>query len=136
MAELLTHVYDYTLLQIKHCERCQRLKPLMRASTNELHPIPVNPQVWSLVGMDLIGPLKKTTRGNRYILTMTCYFSKWVEAFALPDKSALTVAHAVYTAYCRHGAPDNIITDQGREFVNEVRSGVIKHSSTCRHCFL
>ena len=59
-----------------------------------------------------------------------------MEAFALPDKLALTVAHAVYTAYCRHGAPDNIITDQGREFVNEVSSGVIKHSSTCRYCFL
>ena len=54
----------------------------MKASTNELHPIAVKPQVWNLVGMDLIGPLKKTSRGNRYILTMTCYFSKWVEAFS------------------------------------------------------
>ena len=70
--------------------------------------------------MDLIGPLKKTSTGNRFILTMTCYFSKWVEAFALPDKSAHSVAQAVYTSYCRHRAPDNIITDQGREFINEV----------------
>ena len=92
----------------------------MRASTNELHPIAVKPQVLNLVGMDLIGPLKKTSRGNRYILTMTCYFSKWVEAFALPDKSARSVAQAVYTSYCRHGALNNIITDQGREFINEV----------------
>ena len=70
--------------------------------------------------MDLIGPLKKTSRGNRFVLTMTCYLSKWVEAFALPDKSAHFVARAVYTSYCRHGAPDNIITDQGRGFINEV----------------
>ena len=59
VAELLTHVYDYTLLQIKHCERCQRLKSLMRASTNEQYPIPVKPQVWNLVGMDLIGPFEE-----------------------------------------------------------------------------
>ena len=88
------------LIQIKHCERCQQLKPLMRASTNELHPIPVKPQVWSLVGIDLIGPLKKTSRGKRFILTMTCYFSKWVEAFALPDKSARSVAHILLLPWC------------------------------------
>ena len=31
--------------------------------------------------MDLIDPLKKTTRGNRYIL-MTCYF-RWAKLFIL-----------------------------------------------------
>ena len=70
--------------------------------------------------MDLIGPFKKTTQWNQYILTMTCYFTKWVEAFAIPDKTAYSVATAIYTAYCRHGAPSSIITDQGKEFVNEV----------------
>ena len=29
--------------------------------------------------MDLVGPLKKTRKENKFILTMTCYFSKWVE---------------------------------------------------------
>ena len=70
--------------------------------------------------MDLIGPLKITPRKNKFILTMTCYFSKWVEAFPLPDKSANGVAQGIYTAYCRHGAPNDIITDQGKEFVNQV----------------
>ena len=60
------------------------------------------------------------SRGHQYVLTMTCYFSKWVEAFALPDKSALSVSKALFAAYCRHGAPNDIITDQGREFVNQV----------------
>lgn len=72
--------------------------------------------------MDLIGPLKVTPRKNQYVLTMTCYFSKWVEAFPLPDKSAASVAGAIYAAYCRHGSPNDIITDQGREFVNKVRN--------------
>ena len=78
--------------------------------------------------MDLIGPLKRTRKGNQYILKMTCCFSKWVEAFALRDKLAHSVAHAVYTSYCRHGAPSNIITDQGREFINAVSS---IHSLCC-----
>ena len=73
--------------------------------------------------MDLIGLLKVTTRRNQFILTMTCYFSKWVEAFSLPDKPADSIARGVYAAYCRHGAPNDIITDQGRKFVNKVTIG-------------
>ena len=65
-------------------------------------------------------PLTMTSQGNQYILTMTCYFSKWVEAFPISDKTAVTVARALYIAYCRHGVPNDIITDQGREFVNQV----------------
>ena len=112
--------YNVTEFQIKCCDRCQRQQPLLKSQVPELHPIPVDAAVWCLVGMDLIGPLKKTSRGNQYVLTMTCYFSKWVEACAIPDKTAVSVASAIYSAYCRHGAPNNIITDQGREFVNEV----------------
>ena len=89
----------------------------------ELHPIPVPASVWSLVGMDLICPLEVTTRRNQFILMMTFYFSKWVEAFALPNKSADSVPRGIYTVYCRHGAPNDIITDQGREFVNKVTIG-------------
>lgn len=116
-------------LQIKSCDRCQRIQPVLKSQGSELHPISVSPRVWNLVGMDLIGPFKVTPRNNKYVLTMTCYFSKWVEAFPLPDKSATCVAHAIYAAYCRHGAPSDIITDQGREFVNKVcihmRKGLI-----------
>ena len=93
---------------------------MLQSQAPELHPIPVNADVWSLVGMDLIGPFQVTSQGNQYILTLTCHFSKWVEAFAIPDKSASSVALGIYKAYCRHGAPNNIITDQGREFVNQV----------------
>lgn len=70
--------------------------------------------------MDLIGPLKVTPRKNQFILTMTCYFSKWIEAFPLIDKSAKSVAQGIFAAYCRHGAPKDIITDQGKEFINQV----------------
>ena len=75
---------------------------ILKSQVPELHPIPVDAAVWSLVGMDLIGPFKKTMQGNQYVLTMTCYFSKWVEAFAIPDKTAYSVATAIYMAYCRH----------------------------------
>ena len=42
--------------------------------------------VWDTVGVDLIDPLPETPRGNKYIITVSCYFSKWLEATDLPDK--------------------------------------------------
>ena len=37
-------------------------------------------------------PLPKTAAGNRYIVTLMDYFSKWPEAESLKDKSAHGVA--------------------------------------------
>lgn len=76
--------------------------------------------VWELVGIDLTGPLPKTSSGCQYILTATDYFSKWVEAYPLNTKSAAEVAEKLCKIIYRHGCPARILSDQGREFVNEV----------------
>lgn len=85
-----------------------------------LHPVKVVPKVWYLVGSDLLEAPTTSQDGNRYLLTQTDYFTKYVEATPLPHKSADEVAKGLYSTYCRHGAPVHIISDQGREFVNQV----------------
>uniref|UniRef100_A0A8C6KZN4 Integrase catalytic domain-containing protein n=1 Tax=Nothobranchius furzeri TaxID=105023 RepID=A0A8C6KZN4_NOTFU len=59
--------------------------------------------LWELIGMDLTGPLPKTSSGFQYILTATDYFSKWVEAFPLKTKSASEVAEHLCSIIYRHG---------------------------------
>ena len=49
------------------------------------------------LGMDMIGPLPETPRGNKYIVTLTDYFSKWAEAAPLPSKHAEGVARLIYS---------------------------------------
>ena len=49
-----------------------------------------------MVGMDLIRSFKQTPEGWQYVLTMTDYFSKYVEAVPIVDKSALSVAKTIY----------------------------------------
>ena len=44
------------------------------------------------VGFDLNCPLRMTKAGNRYIVTLVDYFSKWPEAAPLNTKSAAGVA--------------------------------------------
>ena len=107
-------------MQIKMYERCQRNAPQLKTAAMELHPITVTPQVWHLVGMDLIGLFKPSALGYKFVLTVTDYFSKYVEAIPIPDKSADSVAKRIYKIYCRQGAPVHIITDQSKEFVIQV----------------
>jgi len=67
--------------------------------------------------LDILGPLPRTDSGSRYILLITDYFSKWVEAVALPDIEAVTVARAFIDHFVtRFGVPAQVHTDQGRQF--------------------
>jgi hypothetical protein len=47
------------------------------------------------VSIDLIDPLLKTRRGNQHILVLTDHFSKWAEAYPIPNQTAITFATSV-----------------------------------------
>jgi len=55
--------------------------------------------------IDITGPHPRTPRGSKYILTFVDAFSKWAEAFAIPNKEAKTVARVVEQVFCRFGTP-------------------------------
>ena len=74
----------------------------------------VKDEVWDRIGKDLIGPLDETSRGNRYIMTCTDYFSKWPAATALKTKDADRVAAFLYQLMTRHGVANIVMSDQGR----------------------
>ncbi|XP_030840557.1 uncharacterized protein LOC100889000 isoform X3 [Strongylocentrotus purpuratus] len=116
---------------IKCCVPCQKAAPSIKHK-QPLHPIPVT-GVWDQIGVDLIGPLKETGRGHKYIVTLTDYFSKWAEAAPIPNKEAKTIAQFLHQVMLRFGFVDRLITDQGREFNNELVTSLLKFSGT-RHC--
>ncbi|MGH0121890.1 UNVERIFIED_CONTAM: hypothetical protein FKN15_067186 [Acipenser sinensis] len=73
------------------------------------------------IAMDLMGPLNETDRYNRYILVVQDYFTKWVEAYPLPDDKAVTVADTLTSEWvCRYGAPYTLHSDQGSNFESDV----------------
>ena len=94
---MIVFVLSAHFIQIGSCENCQKNKHKLCKESGVLHPIPVAPQLWKQVGIDLIGPMPVTARGNKYIITLTDYFSKWAEAAPLLDKTALGIAKFVYT---------------------------------------
>nr|XP_055054586.1 uncharacterized protein LOC129439799 [Misgurnus anguillicaudatus] len=76
--------------------------------------------------MDLMGPFPVTPQGNNYVLTMTDLFTKWVIAEPLKRKTAAEVAAVVLDKLFEFGVVERIITDQGREFVNQLNEDMFK----------
>ena len=73
------------------------------------------------VALDILGPLPESDRGNKYILVIGDYFSKWMEAFAIPNQEATTVARVLVDEFvARFGIPRQIHSDQGRNFESKV----------------
>ncbi|XP_078799615.1 uncharacterized protein LOC144990300 [Oryzias latipes] len=77
------------------------------------------------IAVDVMGPLNETDRHNRYILVVQDYFSKWVEAYPVPNEQATTVAEKIVSEWvCRYGAPYELHSDQGANFESAVFQGM------------
>ena len=77
--------------------------------------------------MDILGPLPLTPRGNKFVLVVTDYFTKWTESYAIPNQEATTVAEKLVSEFvCRFGVPREIHSDQGTNFESKVMTEVCK----------
>ena len=69
------------------------------------------------IAIDILSGFPTSDHGNTCIMVVGEYFSRWIEAFALPDHQAERVAEIlVDEVFRRYGVPDVIHTDQGPEF--------------------
>ena len=84
---------------MRTCDQCQRNNAKLHKHHEPLHPIKVKGEAWHQVGMDLIGPLQETSCGNKYIMTVTDYYTKWAEAAPLKDKTAISVANNLFSVF-------------------------------------
>ena len=69
------------------------------------------------IAIDIAGEFPVTKRGNKYILVIQDYYTKWVECFAMHNTESATVAKLlVNEVVSRFGVPNKIHSDQGRQF--------------------
>ncbi len=70
---------------------------------------------------DILGPLPESDAGNRYILVVGDYFTRWVEAYTIPNQEATTVARKLTNDFFyRFSPPEQLHKDQGRQFEAEL----------------
>ncbi len=128
---------------VKSCLPCRRRKPTEPKMHGFLQPIDLEDEElrpFSVVLVDVAGPLPVTSKGNCYILVMVDHLSKWKIAVPLQDNSSASVCEALYRELVlRFMTPQILITDQGKEFISQAtarlaqRLGINHRFSTAHH---
>jgi hypothetical protein len=112
--------------EIRKCDVCDRSRKWPHAKHGPLQNWPAS-RPFQRAHVDLCGEFPMSRNSNKYCLTYRDYFSKYLIAIPLKDKSALTVAQAlVEHVYLKLGLVETEVSDLGREFINEIRSNIHK----------
>lgn len=101
------------------CETCQLTSPRGVARA-QLQPLPIIDTPFDRIGMDIVGPLERSSSGNRYILVICDYATRYPEVFPLRSVKARQVANCLFQLFSRVGIPREILTDCGTNFLSKL----------------
>jgi hypothetical protein len=100
----------------KGCQDFQKCGNIQRVPASALNPI-IKPWPFRGWGIDLISQINPpSSKGHKFVLLATYYFTKWVEAIPLKKVTSENMVefvreHIIY----RFGIPQTITTDQGTQ---------------------
>lgn len=112
-------IYKHVLNFIKSCISCCERRGYKSNQKAPLQRIVVTERPFQRIGMDAIGPLPITDAGNRHIIVISDYFTRWAEAYPVPDLKSETISHILEKFICTHGVPEQLLTDRGSSFLSE-----------------
>ena len=103
----------------RSCDVCQKTvdkETVARAPLGEMLLIDTP---FKRVAVDLVGLITPASeRGQRYILTLVDYATRYPEAVPLKNIDTETVAEALLDMYSRLGIPEEVLSYQGTQFVS------------------
>lgn len=83
-------------------------------------------EAWQWLGVDVRGPLPPTLNGHKYILTVTDYYSKWVEALPMKSGHSSQVAKHMVDIISHFGFPFRFLSRLPRHIVKKVSTWQIE----------
>ncbi|GJW34287.1 reverse transcriptase domain-containing protein, partial [Tanacetum coccineum] len=96
---------------VKSCDPCQRQGKISQKDEMPQNAIQVC-EIFDVWGIEFMG-LFLSSRGNKYILMVVYYLSKWVEAKVLPTNDARVIVNFLKSLFAQFGTPRAIISDRG-----------------------
>ena len=105
---------------VKNCNVCNRYKSSSSLSSKiASYPLPSKP--FERVHMDLLTNFSESDRGNKHLLVVIDELTRFTEMYPIKNKTAEEVGIVFFNGFiCRHGVPDVLVSDNGREFINRV----------------
>ena len=107
------------------CPTCQKTSP-RRPKQVPMKPLPIVDVPFQRIAMDIVGPLPRSRQGNRYILVVCDYATRYPEAIPLKSIDAGRIAEELVTLFARVGIPEEVLTDQGTNFTSQLLSELYK----------
>ena len=115
---------------VRYCHSCDVCQKTVSKGTIQkvpLQSVPVVDVPFKQVAVDLIRPIDPPSEaGHRYILTLVNYATRYPEAVPLKRIDAETVAEALVDIYSRLGIPEEVLSDQGAQFISDCMKEVCK----------
>ena len=112
---------------VQSCDICQRTFPKGRVQKIPLGEMPIIDTPFKRVAVDIVGPIEpRTSQGNKYILTMVDFATRYPEAVPLKNIEAITIADALVEIFSRIGVPQEILSDRGSQFTSGLFREVTK----------
>jgi transposase InsO family protein len=105
---------------VQSCPPCARYNVRRQKPPGHMGTIEIPGEVFDLVQIDFVGPLPKSVSGNRYVISMTDYLSKYVLTKAVANDSATTAAEFLTEVSLEFGPPHQLQTDRGSHFTAEL----------------
>lgn len=115
---------------VNNCETCNLAKYDRKPQKMPLQ-LTYTPRVpFEIIHLDLLFIAHKT------VLTIIDAFSKYAQAYIIPDKNSQTILNYITKYMSHHGIPHKIITDSGPEFQNKLFNqfcelhAIVKHTTS------
>ncbi|KAJ8713809.1 hypothetical protein PYW08_007429 [Mythimna loreyi] len=110
---------------VSSCKLCQERKKGIGLA--QLQPVVVN-DLMEKVGIDILGPFRKSLNGNRYIIVSLEYVTKYAVCKAVPRVTAQRISDfLIEDIFCRFGGVKEVISDRGSVFTSRLVKSTVSY---------
>ena len=105
---------------VRNCVSCARNRVKLRRNSKKLQLFPASGPL-EYVSIDILGPLLRTSRRNRYILVISDRYTKLTRAIPVASITAQSVAREFAENWAFiYGPPTILLSDNGKQFASKL----------------
>jgi hypothetical protein len=115
---------------ISGCECCQKFR---KRRTQGSHRFVIEGSPFAELSIDILKLPRADCHNCKYVVVIVDSFTRWTQAVAVEDKTALSAARALLQTVGIFGVPLTIRSDGGGEFINDVITALEHVLGTSHH---